>query len=551
MHNAPTLNFFRQVFADQRKGPKLLGALLVIATLFLYVPVLHHDFIYYDDRFYVTDNVHVQTGITFNNIAWAFTTFEQYNWFPITWLSHMLDCQLFGLNSGAHHYVNVLLHAANALLLFWILQRVTDRLWRSFLVAAVFSVHPLNVETVAWVAQRKSLLSAFFSLLAVAAYGRYVRRSGWKNYFIILCAFALALMSKPMAVSLPFLLVLFDYWPLRRIDECPFSRNGARLIYEKLPLFIMSAATSVVTGIAQHSGGSVVSLSQLPILTRFENAGTAYITYIGKMLWPAKLAVFYPYPALTLGSALPAGEVIGSAVVLVGISLLALLFRRTRYFAVGWFFFLIALVPVIGVVQVGVQSMADRYTYVPCIGLSIALVWGFATVAQNGPIIRVIALAVAVVSILGFAATTIHNLKYWQNGVTLFSQARVAWGRPDPNLEDLYGNALLVDDRVDEALEHYRESCVLEPTNPYCHYWIAQILFRRYQLREAIQECRVAFPLSDRSHMALTCLNDSAKAWIELGEYAEAEKAVARALAIDPNNPAALRLRDQIVREKR
>jgi protein O-mannosyl-transferase len=537
--------------ADMRRKPALLGALLVIATLLLYVPVIHHDFIYYDDRGYVTDNVHVRTGLTVNNIVWAFTTFEQYNWHPLTWLSHMLDCQLFGLSSGSHHYVNVLLHAANVLLLFLLLQRATGALCRSFLVSALFAVHPLNVETVAWVAQRKSLLSAFFFMLTIAAYGWYVRRVGWKWYLIIVCAFGLALMSKPMAMTAPLLLLLLDYWPLKRLEEIPFSRRITRLVTEKFPLLFISVAFSVLTGLAQRSGGSMVPFSVLPLSTRLGNAFIAYVTYISKMLWPAKLAVFYPYTALTLGQSPPWDEVIASAIVLGGVTAFVLYFHRARYLAVGWFFFLIALFPVIGIVQVGSQSMADRYAYIPCIGLFIALVWGLDAMVENMRITRIIPLLGALCLIAGFASATVHYLKYWQNGVILFSQAQAAWGRPDPELEELYANALLTDGQVDDALRLYKESCVLGPRNQYCHYWIAQILFRRYQLPEAVHECQVAVALNGRTHMALTCLTDSADALLVLGEYDAAAKAAADALSIDANNPVALSLRDRIFSRRR
>jgi hypothetical protein len=271
----------------------LLGALLVVVTLLLYLPVVHHEFISgWDDDDYVTGNMHVVSGLKGPNVVWAFTSFDMSNWHPVTWISHMLDCQLFGLNSGAHHYVNVLLHAANVLLLFWILQRATGGVWRSFVVAALFAVHPLNVETVAWVAQRKSLLSAFFSLLTVAAYGLCVRRGGWKRYLLVVGAFALALMSKPMAVSLPLLLLLFDYWPLRRHEDLPLSRRWGRLALEKLPLLLMSAISSVLTEMAQRSGGSVMQLAILPFSTRLENTVISYVAYIGKIIWPDRLATF-------------------------------------------------------------------------------------------------------------------------------------------------------------------------------------------------------------------------------------------------------------------
>jgi tetratricopeptide (TPR) repeat protein len=531
---------------DLRQTRVLLGALLVVVTLLLYLPVVHHEFINgWDDDDYVTRNSHVSSGLKPSNVAWAFTSFELSNWHPVTWLSHMLDCQLFGLNSSAHHYVNVLLHAANVLLLFWILQQATDAVWRSFLVAALFAVHPLNVETVAWVAQRKSLLSAFFSLLTIAAYGLYIRRGGAKRYLLIVCAFALALMSKPMAVSLPLLLLLFDYWPLERLEELPFSRRWARLAAEKIPLFIMSAASSILTEMAQRSGGSVMQLSLLPLSARIENAVISYVTYIGKILWPAKLATFYP-----LGFSRPLGDVIAGTTLLLGVSALALYFHRSPYIAMGWFFFLITLVPVIGIVQVGFQGMADRYAYIPSIGLFIALTWGLAGLVEQMPIARNMLFVAALCLVTGFAAATAQYLKCWQNGVTLFAHARVAYGRPHMWLEQLYGNALLSSGRVDEALQHYQESCALEPRIQYCHYEIAHILSGRGQFRDAIREYQLALEFTSHKVMQLLCLNESAKAWLQLGDYDAAQSSIAEALSIDPGNETALRLREEIRNRK-
>jgi protein O-mannosyl-transferase len=531
---------------DLRQKRVVLGALLVVVTLLLYLPVVHHEFINgWDDDDYVTGNIHVRSGLTLANVAWAFTSFDMSNWHPVTWLSHMLDCQLFGLNSGAHHYVNVLLHAANVLLLFWILQQATNAVWRSFLVAALFAVHPLNVETVAWVAQRKSLLSAFFSLLTIAAYGWYIRKGGWKRYLVVVGAFGLALMSKPMAVSLPLLLLLFDYWPLKRWEELPSSRRWARLVLEKVPLFVMSAASSVLTEMAQRSGGSVMQLSLLPLPTRVENTAISYVSYLGKIFWPAKLATFYP-----LGFSQPLGDVIAGAILLVGLSALALCFHRAPYIAVGWLFFLITLVPVIGIVQVGFQGMADRYTYVPAIGLFIALTWGLAAVVEHVPIARVALSFAALCLISGFAAGTVHYLKYWQNGITLFSQARAAYGRPHMWLEQLYANALLSSGRIDEAFQHYQESCALDFENQYCHYEMAHISLGRGQFRNAIREYNFALMLTSHKEIRLLCLNESGEAFLQLGEYDAAQKSVAEALSIDPANATASRLREQINNKK-
>lgn len=531
---------------NSRQKRILLGALLVIVTLLLYLPVVHHEFLNgWDDDDYVTRNIHVRSGFTLPNVAWAFKSFDMSNWHPVTWLSHMLDCQLFGLNSGPHHYINVLLHSANVLLLFWILQRATAAVWRSFVVAALFAVHPLNVETVAWVAQRKSLLSAFFSLVAIAGYGWYVRRGGWQRYLVVLGAFALALMSKPMAVSLPLLLLLFDYWPLKRLEGIPFPRKWARLVLEKIPLLFMSAVSSVVTEMAQRSGESVMPLALLPLLTRIENTVISYVSYVGKIFWPAKLATFYP-----LGFSPYLGDVVASTVILIGVTALALYFHRARYILVGWLFFLITLVPVIGIVQVGFQGIADRYAYIPSVGLFIALTWGLAAVVEHLPIARV-ALSFVVLCLIGwFAGATVHYLKCWQNGVTLFAEARIAYGRPHMWLEQLYGNALLASGQTNEAFRHYQESCDLDSENQYCHYEMGHILLSWHQFRNAIREYQFALILTSHSQIKLLCLNESGEAFLRLGDYDAAQESVREALSIDPANTTALHLREEIINKK-
>jgi hypothetical protein len=330
---------------DLRRKPVLLCALLVLATLLLYSGVAHHEFLTLDDASYVFQNNHVSAGLKLDNVVWAFTSYYSCNWHPVTWLSHMTDCQLFGLNSGSQHMVSVFLHAANVLLLFLLLQKATGAVWRSFLVAALFALHPLNVETVAWIAERKSLLCTFFSLLTVAAYGWYARQPNLKKYLVIVAAFSLALMSKPMAVSLPIVLLCLDYWPLERL-EFPFGLGWVPLLMEKLPLLLMSAASSAVTVIAQRSTGAVAGTSLVPLPLRFENAIVSYMAYIGKTLWPANLAVFYPLPEHSL----PWLNVIGSTVVLFAITAAVLCFHRSRYLVVGWCLFVVMLIPVIGIV---------------------------------------------------------------------------------------------------------------------------------------------------------------------------------------------------------
>ncbi len=535
-----------QGFIDNlRQKPILLGALLVLATLLLYGPVTHHEFLTLDDSGYVTKNIHVSTGLNLGNVVWAFTSFHQGNWHPLTWISHMADCQLFGLNSGPHHLVNVALHAVNVLLLFWLLQRATGAVWRSFFVAALFAVHPLNVETVAWVAERKSLLCTLFSLLTIAAYGWYARRPDWKEYLVVVVAFALALMSKPMAVSLPLVLLLLDYWPLERYEDLPFRRKWVRLSLEKLPLLLMSAASSSVTMVAQRSVGNVIEISALPLPVRLENAVVFYVAYLGKTVWPANLAVFYPYP----WHSLPRSDVIPSAVILVAIAAAVLYFHRVRYLATGWFLFVTTLIPVIGIVQVGEQAMADRYAYVPCIGLFIILAWGLSGIVTATAIPRVVPVVAALCLILALAAATSRYLPYWQNGVRLFTQARVAAGRPDSTIEEYLADAMFYIGRYDEAFPHYREACVSEP-NAHCHYNMAEILLNRNQLQDALKQYQLAGRITNSRDMALSCLINSGKILLDLGDYETAEMELGAALQIDPNNSTALQLRQRAFNQK-
>lgn len=528
-----------QLFGEK---PLLLAALLLLATLLLYSPVAHHSFLRFDDGAYVTDNPHVNTGLTASNTLWAFTAFHEANWHPVTWISHMADCQLFGLNSGSHHLVNVLLHAANVLLLFFLLQRATGAVWRSFLVCALFAVHPLNVETVAWVAQRKTLLCTLFSLLTVAAYGWYVRRPGWARYLLVVSAFALALMSKAMAVSLPFVLLLFDYWPLQRYEDLAARRRWIRLTLEKLPLLAMSLASSVVTMVAQRSGGTVAEISALPFYVRLENAIVSYVAYIGKMLWPASLAAFYPHAQ----HALPPLEVLGFAAILIAITLAVLYLHRLRYLVTGWLFFLITLVPVIGFVQVGRQAMADRYAYIPCIGLFIAIAWGLGQLADANPSMRLIPAVAALLLVVSYGAAAANYLQYWQNGVTLFTRASAMNKTPDPVIEEALADALLSSGRLDDAFQHYRETCVLRPDYPVCHYNMAEILFTRHQLQDALEQYQLALSLTHSQDMAISSLTNSGEILFELGDYQTAQMRVAAALQIDPNNSAALRLQRRI-----
>ena len=532
-----------RLISKLRRHSFLLGALLVLGTLTLYSPVLHHEFLSFDDRQYVVRNVHVNTGLHMANLIWAFTTFDQANWHPLTWISHMADCQLFGVNSGAHHLVNAALHALNALLLFWLLRRATGAVWRSFFVAALFAVHPLNVATVAWLAERKSLLSALFSLLTIGAYGWYAQRPDATKYLVVALAFSLALISKPMAVTLPLVLIVLDYWPLRRDEELPFGRKWLRLSLEKLPLLAMSAASSWITIVAQRSGGAVVAVSSLPLSLRLGNAIQSYVSYIGKTFWPAKLAMFYPHPQDSLQSS----DVVAAALILITVTAAVLYFRRLRYLVTGWFLFLLTLIPVIGIVQVGRQAMADHYAYIPCIGLFIMMVWGVADLCNAAAVPPVVKAIAASSLILALSAATVHYLGYWQNGVLLFTEASIVAGSPDPAIEEALADALVSARRYDEAYRHYGEACTLRPLDALCHYNMAEILFNRHQLRDALEQYQIAASVPDGKGLILPCLINSGEILLDLGEYESAQARLGEALEIEPTNKTALQLQQRVV----
>jgi tetratricopeptide (TPR) repeat protein len=384
-------------------------------------------------------------------------------------------------------------------------------------------------------------------LLTIAAYGSYVRRPRWNQYLVMVAAFALALLSKPMAVSLPLLLLLLDYWPLERYADLPGRRRWARLWLEKLPLLLLSAASCAVTMIAQRSRGAVAWESILPISVRLENAIVSYVAYLGKTLWPAKLAVFYPH----LWHSLPWADVVAATVILLAITTAVLYFHRARYLAMGWFLFVVTLIPVIGIIQVGFQAMADRYAYVPCIGLFVIVAWGLGSIADATALPRVVPAVAGMCLILALAVATSRYLPYWQNGLKLFTQARMVAGRPDSILEKSLADALFATNQVDEAFQHYQEACVLRPDEPVCHYNMAEILFfGRHQLRDALQQYELAARFTRSKHIELRSLISSGEILLELGDYENAEIRLAAALQIDPNDSTALQLRQRALNHK-
>jgi len=433
--------------------------MVVLATVVLavYWQVTGFGYILFDDPKYVRDNAMVTSGLTLEAVRWAFSlSGYASNWHPLTWLSHMLDVTLFGTDPGMHHLVNVLFHCANALLLFVVLRRMTRALWRPFAVAALFALHPLHVESVAWISERKDVLSTLFWMLAMLAYSSYVTRRGAWRYAMVALMLGLGLMAKPMLVTLPFALLLLDVWPLGRMTSL---RVVPRLVLEKAPLFALAAVSSVLTFLAQRAGGAVERIEVLPMAERLANAVTAYATYLAKMLCPAGLSFFYPYPA-----SIEAAPLAISLVVLAAVSVTCLVtFRRFPYLAVGWSWYLGTLVPVIGIVQVGSQSMADRYTYINLVGIFMALAWGMHDLAGRVRYGRQVLLAGLTVVLIVLAGLTRVQAGYWKDSATLFSRA-LAVTRDNFIAQTNLAAALFEQGDNQAAMGHAREALRIKPT---------------------------------------------------------------------------------------
>jgi len=445
------------VFQFPQKRRLILCLLLVLATLALYNPVTRAPFLNFDDVVYVTDNPQVRAGLTWNTVVWSFHASEAANWHPVTWLSHALDCQIFGLNPAGPHIINVLLHAANAVLLFLILESATGLVWRSLAVAVLLALHPINVESVAWVAERKNVLSMFFFLLALAAYGWYTRRATVGRYLVVTAAYVLGLMTKPQVITFPFALLLLDYWPLCRFER-RFERSSFRkLLWEKLPWFALSAASAFITMKVQTDAIHV----KLPLSIHLGNAAISYVKYLEKAFWPVNLAPVYPHPELSIS--LPAAGL--SAFAIVAVTILAVIFRQRRPFFVGWFWFLGTMVPMIGLVQVGVQAMADRYAYIPLLGIFVIVCWGAADLINTWHV-------PAAVSALGAAAILItlgialhRQVSFWSDNVTLWTHTLAITER-NYIAEDGLATALVAQGRMEEALPHLQRARFLRPDDP-------------------------------------------------------------------------------------
>jgi tetratricopeptide (TPR) repeat protein len=482
----------------QRRILFFISAALITTTLVAYEPIRHNGFVSYDDDKYIVNNEQVTSGITRQSLGRAFTQPHYFMWHPLTTLSHTLDWQLFGPNPLGHHLVSLLLHIANVVLLFWILTNITGGIWPSAFVAAVFAVHPVQVESVAWAAERKTVLSGLFWLLTTAVYIRYTRRPVISRYIFLLVVFGLCTMTKPVVVTLPFILLLLDYWPLERFKKV----SAGRLIWEKIPILALSIILSVITFIVQRSGGVVQALEKEPINYRIANMFLSYIRYTGKMIWPSRLAAFYPHPRLDFTDT---WVVICSAFfILITIISIDIGLRR-RYAAVGWLWYVGTLVPVIGLVQSGTQAMADRYMYIPMVGLLITIAWAVKEVAAERPRLRAVASVSATGVLLAGVILTRMQVGYWQNNTTLFEHTLKITKN---NLlgESNYGMALLEAGNIDEAIGHFNNVLRLNKNhaNAYLNLGIAYSRLGKYE--PAIQNWTKALELKPNSVEALNNL---------------------------------------------
>jgi len=541
--------------ARTRRRIALVALGIAALSIAAFWQVTSNPFINYDDAMYVTGNPYVQAGLAQKSIVWALSTTHTGNWTPLTWLSHMLDCQFFSLRAGGHHLTSLVLHTTSALLLLGLLHRLTSHLWRSAFVAGIFAVHPINVESVAWVAERKSVLCTLLWLVTIWAYLHYTAKPDWKRYLLVVIAFAAALMAKPMAVTLPFALLLIDYWPLGRLRLHSPSADGEReialsgkphqqsraeprprvsvpppkLLLEKLPLVLLAIGDCLITFKAQRESGSIRTIATFPVGLRLENSLLSYIGYIKKLLWPSGLAVFYPFPR----SHPPVWEVGLAAIGLAGITLLALgaTRRLIRYPSVGWLWYLGTLVPVIGLIQVGGQSMADRYAYIPMLGVLILVVWSIASLTSNRRPARNTVIAVALITVLGFALATRNQVGYWSDSEALFDHAQQVTDDNYVAFNNL-GEAVAAKGRPEEAERWFAKAVQADPTYTPAHENLGMALIQEGRLDEGVASLTRATELDPGSY---TALNKLGAALARKGQLDDALGVLNHALQLNPS----------------
>lgn len=507
----------------------LLAGTLLILTVVVYFPIGNHQFLLFDDPVYVTDNIHVISGLTRENIVWAFTSFEGGNWNPVTWLSHMTDVQLYGMNPRGHHLTSLVFHTLSTLLLFMLFLRMTYAPWQSFFVAALFALHPMHVESVAWVAERKDALSAFFCFLSLYQYVRFTENRKTSRYLLALCTFIAGLMSKPMLVTLPVVMLLTDFWPGKRFSaEKGYAAELVTLVKEKIPFIICSIAAGIIAVLAQQSVGAVATYAMVPLRLRIENALIAYAKYCGKTLWPTDLAVYYPMPMFNVQ-----WQVAAACVMLITISLAVVLARKRAPFLVtGWSWFIITLLPVIGLVQVGNQLMADRYSYIPGIGIFVMLAWGVPQLFEIISFRKELCVLCVMVVIGALLVLTRHQIGYWKDDVTLYRHAL----RVTSNnfmIHNNLGLALDMKGDLDGAIVEFQKAIRTNPNFKKAHNNLGLALAKKGDLDYAIREFQLALlidPLFDDAS------NNLGVTLAERGYLNDAIRELHRAVKLDPNN---------------
>lgn len=529
------------IFRSPAQQKLVLGLLLVVVTLALYNPVSRNGFVNFDDDRYVTENPQVHAGLRWSTLTWAFTSLDQANWHPLTWLSHALDYQLFKLNPIGHHYTSLLLHALNALLLFLILRWFTGYSARSLMVAALFAVHPLNVESVAWVAERKNVLCMFFLLLTLAAYGWYVRKPGIARYTVVAIVFAWALLSKPMAITLPMVLLLLDYWPLGRLAPSPvriastgYPQPLWKLCLEKIPLLGLAAGSAVITMMAQSAGGAVLTSAARAPGLRLENAIVSYALYIKKAVWPSHLAALYPYP-----HALPAWEVAAAALLLLAITGTVLIYGEHRYLVVGWLWYLGTMVPMIGLVQVGNQAMADRYAYLPLPGLFVMMVWAAAEWAARHHTSKRLLAAASITVLLALSVVTHIQLRYWHDDLTLWAHA-LAVTQNNFVAENNFASALMRQGRNDEAIAHFRAASALEPQDATSQLNLGIYAQEHGDLQQAAARYAYVLQLATDAQLRASAYANLGTVYFAWHDYAKAQQNFDSAIKLNHVFPVAL-----------
>jgi tetratricopeptide (TPR) repeat protein len=516
---------------NKKRHISLIYLALAAATFAAFEPVLHNDFVGYDDPYYVTENHRVNVGITRKSIAYAFTTPHGAIWNPVTTLSHILDCHLFGLNPSWHHLTSLLFHIASTLLLFSVLKRMTGSVWPSAFVAAAFALHPLRIESVAWVSSRKDVLSVFFWILTMWAYVRYAEHPSIRSYLPVFLFLWLGLLAKPMLLTLPFVLLLLDYWPLGRFQP-PIKKTTSRLIAEKVPLFILVAAVGLIAYLVPQTEGALKLTQTLPLSVRLSNALVAYIAYIGKIFYPVDLAVLYPHPRDTL----PMWQPITSLLLLVLISV-AVFYKtlKRRYLTMGWLWYLGTLVPVIGLVQLGHQAIADRYTYLPSVGIFIIVAWGAAELLAKSRLAKAVPAIAAAAIFIALSICTRVQARYWQNSLTLYERA-VTVTKNNYIMHYNYANALLRAGRSHEALTHFKQAMQINPQYLDARNGVGRVLVEQGKTDEAIAHFEEILRLEPGYYKAHY---NMAMAMIKQGHYGNAVEHFHKALRVKRNWPEA------------